>query len=511
MGANIPLPALDVRPVQQPNVLGQYGQLLSLRSLMGQQQMQQQGIQAGALENQQRQMDVQDQQNMRTLAPQFLKKDDSGKATGFDADGYYGALMGAGVSPQKIAAMQKAQNDAVLSKAQAGKAALDLEDSKNDQAYQILEGVRSQAKAPNADPAAVQGAYQSAMPRLQQLGIDTSKYPPQYPGDAGLSSFEVGLGVHKQIIADAKTQADTAQAAAKAGQAQQETTNLQAALPKIQAESSVAPQMAQLGVTQRQTEISKNRAQTGEALATTTKTKAETENLGQQPIFAVDPATNERVMTTRPEAQAKGYTNPVAVKEGDVAKETDARAMINDVQLNKSRYLSAMQRVYAEPMTTAQQTALTSLAPEKLGVDFGSLFKLELPDVMQKVANASAFSVLTPAQKQAVVGYYSTLASVPAAQKALTNIGRSNKEMMDLELRTIPTPLMDQGTFQTMLDRFQGNIEQTSRKTVRMPGMPSTDQIRETYEGAPKNQGPPSSMGVGSGSLSSLLSQLQSR
>ena len=102
--------------------------------------------------------------------------------------------------------------------------------------------------------------------------------------------------------------------------------------------------------------------------------------------------------------------------------------MINDVQLNKSRYLAAMQRVYSEPMTNAQKTALVALTPEKLGVDFGSLFKLEMPDVMQKVANASSFSVLSPAQKQAVVGYYSTLASVPAAQKALTNIGRSNKK-----------------------------------------------------------------------------------
>jgi hypothetical protein len=55
--------------------------------------------------------------------------------------------------------------------------------------------------------------------------------------------------------------------------------------------------------------------------------------------------------------------------------------------------------------------------------------------------------------------------------------------MMDLELRTIPTPIMDAGSFNAMLDRFQGNIDQTSRKTVRMPGMPSTSDIRNVYEG----------------------------
>jgi hypothetical protein len=234
-------------------------------------------------------------------------------------------------------------------------------------------------------------------------------------------------------------------------------------------------------VKQKRAEIASTQAQTAETIT-------ETRNLGDQPIFAVDPNTSERVMTTRPEAQAKGYTNPVPVREGDVSKETDARAMINDVQLNKSRYLASMQRVYSEPMTNAQKTALVALTPERLGLDIGHVGSLSigfsLPDVMQKVSNASAFSALSPAQKQAVIGYYSTLASVPAAQKALTNIGKSNKEMMDLELRTIPTPLMDAGSFGAMLDRFQGNVDQTSKKTVRIPGMPSTSDIRDTYEGS---------------------------
>ena len=284
----------------------------------------------------------------------------------------------------------------------------------------------------------------------------------------------------------AKEEIEDKTANAHQSQAQTAQQRLTAEMPGIQsdnaikgAQAGVAPQMAKLGVSAKQTEIAKN-------LADIQHTKAETANLGELPIFAVDPNTNERVMTTREEAKAKGYSNIVPVKEGDVSKETDARAMISDVQLNKSRYQTAMQKVYSEPMTNAQKTALTTLTPEKLGLDFGSLFKLELPDVMQKVTNASAFSVLTPAQKQAVVGYYSTLASVPAAQKALTNIGKANKEMMDLELRTIPTPLMDSGTFQTMLDRFQGNIDQTSRKTVRIPGMPSTSDVRNQIEGPPK-------------------------
>jgi hypothetical protein len=41
---------------------------------------------------------------------------------------------------------------------------------------------------------------------------------------------------------------------------------------------------------------------------------------------------------------------------------------------------------------------------------------------------------------------------------------------------------MDAGTFGTMLDRFEG------KKTVRIPGMPSTSNIRNTYEGQQQKQ-----------------------
>jgi hypothetical protein len=55
--------------------------------------------------------------------------------------------------------------------------------------------------------------------------------------------------------------------------------------------------------------------------------------------------------------------------------------------------------------------------------------------------------------------------------------------MLDLELRTIPTPLMDGGIFNAMLDRFQGNIDQTARKNVRIPGMPTASDVRNEIEG----------------------------
>jgi len=311
-----------------------------------------------------------------------------------------------------------------------------------------------------------QGAYKN--PAYAPFRQDIDQLPDQYPGneEAQIMANRLALG---SVLAKEETERTTAQA--RQTQAQTGQQRLTAELPGIQAENTikqaqagVAPQMANLGVSQKQTEIARN-------VAETAKARVETQNLGELPIFAVDPTTNERVMTTRPEAQAKGYTNQVPVKEGDVSKETDARAMIADVQRNKSYYATAMAKVYSEPVTGGQAAALAALTPERLGLDIGHGIGLTLPDVIQKLTNATAFSKLSKSQKEAMIGYYSTLASVPAAQKALSNIGKANKEMMDLELRTIPTPLMDQESFNIGLDRFQGNIDQTASKTVRIPGV----------------------------------------
>lgn len=481
--SSIPLPALDVKPPQQENPLDALTRVMQIKSMQNAQGLQQEQLKGAQLENQQRSLAAADEVNARHAFHDW---------DGKDSDDLLGLMQKYGVGPKTFTSMATGLLDMKQKVAALTKDQLANVQNFHDQARGAIMGVIQAPpdKQQDAWTQMKQGAIANpAFAPARQL-ID--QLPDTYPGDeeAQLMANRLALG---SVLAKEETERTAAGARKEAADTGQQ--RLTAELPGIQSENvikgaqaAVAPQTAQLGITQKQTEIAKN-------VADIAKTKVETQNLGEQPIFAVDPNTNERVMTTRPEAQAKGYTNPVSVKEGDVSKETDARAMINDVQLNKSRYLSAMQQVYSQPMTTAQKNALTALTPEKLGIDFGSLFKLELPDVMQKVANASAFSVLSQPQKQAVVGYYSTLASVPAAQKALTNIGKANKEMMDLELRTIPTPLMDQGSFQTMLDRFQGNIDQTSKKTVRIPGMPSTADIRNQIEGRSQPQQTPSRMG----------------
>jgi hypothetical protein len=473
----IPLPALDVRSPQPDNPLDAAQRIFQIKGLQNQTSLQAAQLQGEQMRNRAQSLELQDDEKWRSAltdpswdgTPEQLLKNG----------------LKLGVGPRSYVTMQQGLTQAQQGLAKLGSDQLALLNSVSNKVGDLLETIRD-AK-PEQKLAAQQDAKRDALDLLgSTTGLNQharatmiqhlNAIPEdQYVGDDTVDQMIGQNKLHSSLVEERLKQSQASEATQKANQAAAATANEKANLPRIQAEAAIAPQAAQLGIAKTRAEISRTQADTA-------KTRAETENLGQLPVFAVDPLTNQRVMTTRPEAQARGYTNVVPVKEGDVNKERDATAMTNDVQLNTSRYRTAMAQAYREPMSGKQMTALTALTPEKLGLDIGNGFGLNLPDVMQHVSNATAFSVLSPTQKRAVIGYYSTLASVPAAQKALTGIGRSNKEMLDLELRTIPTPLMDADTFDAMLDRFQGNIDQTAAKNVRVPGMPLTSEVRSQNE-----------------------------
>src|SRR5262249_6488862 len=493
--ASFPSAAAQLRPPEQTDLLGNYARLMQLHDLAQQSQLRQQQLQGEELRNQQAQ-----QQRQSRHAVIKTIKDANGDPDKVNLD----TLVGNGVIPEEADNYLKAQ----LSQRQAlgtldsnTRSALAAIDEHAADAAQAVKAVKDPTKRQVAYASSVAGPHpiiagqQSLSPQMRQQALQSiSQLPSQVPSDDDLDTFIAlhnhGASVTKQVSELQKSQAETFKDTQQGNEAVSNIQKTQVQLPGLAAESQAK---AKFAGPQAQAELGKTRAQTAEAYAATAKSKAETENLGQLPVFAVDPTTNppQRVMTTRPEAQQKGYTNIVPVKEGDVQKQTDAVAMTNDVQLNVSRYRSAMNRMYQEPMNGKQMAALTALTPEKLGIEIGHGFGISLPDFIQKITNATAFSVLSSTQKQAVLGYYSTLASVPAAQKALTNIGRSNKEMLDLELRTIPTPLMDHETFNLGMDRFQGNVSQTAAKNVRIPGMPTAQSIREEIEGPPPDTRPP--------------------
>ena len=241
MGGLIHLPQLAIQQQQPTDPLEKYGQLLSIQKLAASQQLQQSQIQNAQLDTQAKQLEVaqaqrdaQDAQTMRTQAPNFIQKDDSGKISGFDANGYYNSLLSNGVPINKVSAIRMGQAQMSKALADSGESNIKLADAKVDSAYNVLEGVRAAAKLPGAGPNTVQGAYQDALPKLQQLGFDTSQYPQSFAqvGDAGLQRFEAELGAHKQIINDAKNQAEIGKNTSAQAASDVETQLKQAALAR---------------------------------------------------------------------------------------------------------------------------------------------------------------------------------------------------------------------------------------------------------------------------------------
>ena len=66
-----------------------------------------------------------------------------------------------------------------------------------------------------------------------------------------------------------------------------------------------------------------------------------------------------------------------------------------------------------------------------------------------RVANSTAFKNLSLAGQDLVDKYFRMMSSIPEYQKAETGIGRTNKEMLDFELKNIPDPTMPPGIIKT--------------------------------------------------------------
>ena len=173
-------------------------------------------------------------------------------------------------------------------------------------------------------------------------------------------------------------------------------------------------------------------------------------------------------------------------KSGDFAKDRQAIRMLKDVQQNVSHYTKAAQD-YADSsaqltykgkpvsstnpvavsgigslvglgsqITTSKElrdrdnTNLTSLLTHAgwgdLSASLSAGGHIEIPAITKFGQNLSAglrskeYNELSDQGKALYRGYLGTMAAVPAYQKALTGIGRANKEMLDLELNNIAPP-----------------------------------------------------------------------
>jgi len=184
---------------QQQSPLAMYAQLQQIRNA------QQQGT-ALSQENQQRALELQDQQTLRSLAPNHIVKDKDGNVTGYDMPGLINEAAGKQVNPNTLTKMSNSYAESVKNLASASETVRNNEQAKNKAMYETLESLRG-----IQDPQKRLTTLQGALPSLQKQGVDTSKFQGSDVklDDASLNVAEAGLGVHAQMLADAGTTAKT--------------------------------------------------------------------------------------------------------------------------------------------------------------------------------------------------------------------------------------------------------------------------------------------------------------
>ena len=209
-------------------------------------------------------------------------------------------------------------------------------------------------------------------------------------------------------------------------------------------------------------------------------------------VYALDPQTHELVFTNRADAEAKGMQGIEEVKAGDIQKDRAALRQLNDVQMNLSRYTAAANTSLRARPTKSDYINLHSILNKAgiadLNVAISEGGHVSIPLVssvlegMSRQEKSDAYRLLSPQAKALLDGYIRSLSAVPAYQKALTGIGRSNKEMLDLELANIPNPTMEPEDIQRKLSQFQENVDRASEGFPKLPGLQHPREVKDQYE-----------------------------
>lgn len=210
--AGIPLPALNVRPPEQPDILGQYAKAVQLKSLLQaaplQQQALQQQVQSGQLGLEQQQMQMRSQQAV--MKAYMDAEGNWDKIPKLAAQ--YGAMPG-DVSKLQATAMDVRSKTLDLITKQGDKALRDAD---------LMQGAHDAIA--NAPAEQKPQLYQQQLVSLQNAGVDVSQVPPQYPGDQAFSVLGIGLRGHKQQLEDLAKQAGIRKTEAEAQKAEMEAT-----------------------------------------------------------------------------------------------------------------------------------------------------------------------------------------------------------------------------------------------------------------------------------------------
>jgi len=205
---------------------------------------------------------------------------------------------------------------------------------------------------------------------------------------------------------------------------------------------------------------------------------------GEKPVIAFDRKTGQRTLSTVSEARASGLTNPVNVSESDIEKESATTKQLNDVQMNVSRYKSAINAI---PENISQQSVNHMARILSNDVVNSNILlpagMATLPSILEQGSRAADWNALTPEEQQATIGYLRAKGSIIAFQKALTQVGRTSKEALEIEMNNLPSPLVGATVANKQLEAFQENVDTASQGLTKVPWLENPKDVRARIEG----------------------------
>lgn len=240
-------------------------------------------------------------------------------------------------------------------------------------------------------------------------------------------------------------------------------------------------------------------------------------------VVGFDPQTKERVVVNANDPRASSLTQSGKVSSTQLDNWGTSQNQFANVQLAVSRYDQAA-REFAKSGKGSDIVGINS-ALNKSGVgdvkigEYGVSVPgfTSLAEASSRVANSAAFKALSPAGQDLVDKYFRMMSSIPEYQKASTGIGRTNKEMLDLELKNIPDPTMPPSVISNRLSSFQEALSSNASRVPHIQGIPHYKDVQQHYQ--PQSQQTPqrqtslggSNLGNAVGSAMDVVNSLQRR
>lgn len=218
-----------------------------------------------------------------------------------------------------------------------------------------------------------------------------------------------------------------------------------------------------------------------------------------QSVVGFDPQSNERIVVNANDPRAANLQQAGKASTTQLDNWGTAQNQFANVQLAVSRYDQAA-RNFAQSgkpedivgiNSALNQSGLGDIKIGEWGVKVPGFSSFA--EATSRVANSTAFKNLSPAGQDLVDKYFRMMSSIPEYQKAATGIGRTNKEMLDLELKNIPDPTMPPGIISNRLGSFQEALSSNASRVPRIQGVPHYQDVQQHYQ--PQTQAPAPSGG----------------